>query len=371
MVLEMKDIPKSSSKNQIAIFILFLLSLLFFMLVKFFPFREGKTTYNEMLNASKIMLNAMEIIKECRGEKGILINREIDPNQTGLIGTKFSSITTSIGSLEAKRTTTNPNFAGLIVFLLKEAGIKNRDTIAVGASGSFPALILAVLSASKVLNLKTLIIFSIGASQWGANNPNFNLFDIFNCFFKKGTFITKPIAISIGGEKDTGVNMGPENRDLIIKKIKEKGIYFINESDLRRNVNIRMNLYKKSAGKSEIKAFINIGGNWANIGEDPEILKLKPGIVGIKKSPSIEKRGVIHEMAYNQIPVIHLLYIKGLVEKYGLPWDPVPLPKPGEGEIYQIVKIKQPSFLVITGIYLLFIILILIFRNKLNLIKIK
>ena len=367
----MKDIPKNPSKNQIIIFILFLVSLLFFMLTKFFPFKEGKTTYNEMLNASKIMLDAMRAIKECQKEKGILINKKIDLNQTGLIGVKYSSITTTIGNLEAKRTTTNPNFAGLIVFLLKETGVKNGDTIAVGASGSFPALVLAVVSASKALNLKTLLIFSVGASQWGANNPDFNLLDIFDCLFKKGIFSIKPIAVSIGGEKDIGVDMTPQDRDLIMEKIRERDIYFIYEPDLRKNVKIRMNLYRKNAGRSKIKAFINIGGNWANIGEDPEILKLKPGIVRIKKFPPVEKRGVIYEMALNKIPVIHLLYIKGLIEKYELPWDPIPLPEPGRGGIYQIVRIKQPSFLIITIVYLLSTILILIFRDKLNSIKIK
>ena len=35
-------------------------------------------------------------------------------------------------------------------------------------------------------------------------------------------------------------------------------------------------------------------------------------------------------MAARGVPVIHLLYVKGLADRYGLPWDPVPLPGPGE-----------------------------------------
>ena len=39
-------------------------------------------------------------------------------------------------------------------------------------------------------------------------------------------------------------------------------------------------------------------------------------------------------MAEDQIPFIHLLNITNLAVKYGLPVSPVPLPEPGEGEIF-------------------------------------
>jgi hypothetical protein len=34
-------------------------------------------------------------------------------------------------------------------------------------------------------------------------------------------------------------------------------------------------------------------------------------------------------MSESGIPVIHLLYVKGLAQQYGLPWDPIPLPAAG------------------------------------------
>ncbi|MCP2521068.1 poly-gamma-glutamate system protein, partial [SCandidatus Aminicenantes bacterium Aminicenantia_JdfR_composite] len=198
----MRRMYRKPLKNKKTIILLFSLSLIFFILTKYYSYREGSDY--DMIKASEIMLRAMETIKNCRKVKGIPFDENVDINKTGLIGIKYSSITTSIGNLEAKRTTTNPNFAGLIIFLLKRIGIKNGDTIAVGASGSFPALIIAVLSASKVMNLKPLIIFSIGASQWGANIPEFNMLDIFDCLLKKRIFNVKPIAVSLGGEKDIG-----------------------------------------------------------------------------------------------------------------------------------------------------------------------
>ena len=127
-----------------------------------------------------------------------------------------------------------------------------------------------------------------------------------------------------------------------------------------------MRLYEDKAGEGKIKAFINTGGSWANMGEDPEILKLRPGLVKIKPFPPAEKRGVLFAMAALKIPVIHLLYIKGLIERYGLSWDPIPLPQPGKGKIYQLVGKRQSSFLFLAAAYFLLVIIVLVFRNKLG-----
>lgn len=364
--LRKRNIPREGGKNQTAILVLFALSLLFFLLAKFLPLGEEDKVKWEMINASEIMTKAVDVLRECHNEKGLIFDKKSDVNQTGLIGLEFSPITTSIGSLEAKRTTTNPNFAALVVFLLKEAEVKKGDAIAVGASSSFPALIIAVLSAAEAMNLKPLLFCSLGASQWGANNPDFHWLFMQNCLLKAGIFDVKPVGLSLGGEKDEGGNMSPEGRAFLIKEIRESGILFLQEPDLRPNVEARMYLYEKKAGENKIKAFINIGGSWSNMGEDPMVLRLRPGLVKIRQFPPAEKRGVLYEMAARKIPVIHLLYLKGLVERYGLSWDPVLFPHPGQGKIYQLIRKRQSPFLFLVSAYFLLVILILVFRNKLG-----
>ena len=363
-----RNIPKEDAGgNQGLILVLFALSILFFLLAKSFPSREADKVKGEMIRASEIMAEAVDAIRECRGEKGVILDKNIDPNKTGVIGLEFSPITTSIGNLEAKRTTTNPNFAALIVFLLKEARIEKGDTIAAGASSSFPSLIVAVFSAAKAMNLKLIVINSLGASQWGANNPDFHWLDMQDCLLDAGIFDVKPIGLSLGGTRDEGKDMSPEGRSFLTNEVRESGFFFLHEPDLKRNVEARMGLYEEKAGERKIKAFINIGGSWPNMGEDPEILKLRPGLVKIKQFPPTEKRGVIFAMASRRIPVIHLLFIKGLVERYGLGWDPVPLPQPGKGKIYQLVGKRQSSFLFLAASYFLLVIIVLVFRNKLGL----
>jgi poly-gamma-glutamate system protein len=362
-----RNFPKQGAgTNKNTILVLFIISLSFFLLAQFIPFRKEDALNTDMFQASGIMKEAMAVLKECKSEGGLHPETESDPNQTGLIGIEFSPLTTTIGNLEAKRTTTNPNFAALVVFLFKEAGVGRGDTVAVGASSSFPGLIVAVLSAAKAMDLRPLVINSLGASQWGANITDFHWLDMLNCLLKSGIFDFQPTALSLGGEKDKGEDMSPEGRSFLLEEINKSGFLFIDEPDLRANVEARMRLYEQSAGANKIKAFINIGGSWANMGTDAEVLKLEPGLVKIRKLPPLGNRGVIFEMASRHIPVIHLLFVRGLVEKYGLSWDPVPFPSPGKERIFQRAREKQPLFLVLSIIYLSLVVFILTFRNRLR-----
>jgi poly-gamma-glutamate system protein len=89
-----------------------------------------------------------------------------------------------------------------------------------------------------------------------------------------------------------------------------------------------MQIYRRGADAGRIAAFINIGGSYANLGTSELALALKPGLNTHMEIPAKPKRGVLFEMAAEGVPCIHLLFIKGLATKYGLPWDPTPLPAP-------------------------------------------
>jgi hypothetical protein len=102
------------------------------------------------------------------------------------------------------------------------------------------------------------------------------------------------------------------------------------------------------------------------MGVDPDVLELKPGLVRISHIPPPEKRGLIQEMALHRVPVIHLLFIRGLARRYGLPWDPVPLPHPGEGRLYFFAWKRQPPFLCLASIYLVLVAIVLVFRGYLS-----
>ncbi len=274
------------------------------------------------------MARAEAAVRECRLARGIPIDPKTDPNDTGMIGLPTSSITTSLGSLEAKRTTTNPAFAGLLVRLIHDAGARRGDVVAVGASSSFPALVIATLAACRVLGVEPLMISSLGSSEWGANIPEFNWWDIEDCLDASGVLAVHPIAYSIGGIEDRGTDMSPAGRDLITRQASERGIKLLEEPGLEPSVAARMRLYDERAGGRPLRAFINIGGSWVNLGLDSKVLEVAPGLNmkggphEIRGFPPPSQQGMIFAMARRGVPVIHLLYIKGLCREYGLPWDP-------------------------------------------------
>jgi poly-gamma-glutamate system protein len=348
--------PKDESgKGELVIYVLCVLSVAVFMLWKFLPQKGYDVLRDDMIRASKLMEEAAESIKACRLRRGLCFDSSTDINRTGLIGMEHSEITTSIGHLGSKRTSTNPNFAGLIVRLLKECHIQKGDCVAVGASGSFPALIIASLAALETLDLNALWISSLGASQWGANHPQFHWLHMWQCLENSGLFTQPPLALSLGGEGDTGKDMEGSGRQLLWEDILESGFSFLHEPDLVRNVTSRMEIYKKATRGKKIKAFINIGGSWSNMGGDSMVLGVKPGLNRIDKFPPPERRGVIYEMAALGIPVIHLLYVRGITQRYGLAWDPSPLPSPGEGTLYMITG-EIPEFM--SGLGIAYIILV-------------
>ena len=274
------------------------------------------------------MTKAIETLRECRAAAGVPIDPLSDINRTGLIGVENSSITTSLGKLEGKRTTANPQFAGAAVRMFREAGLRRGDTVAIGASSSFPGLILAALAAAETMGLEPLVVSSLGASNWGANDPAWTWIEMSDCLVKNGLIEAPPIAFSMGGDGDAGRDMSAEGRELLRKKIEETGRPFIREADLVSTVAARMDAFEKAAGGAPIRVFVNVGGSFADMGTDGEILKLRPGFNPAADVfiPPVERRGLIQEMARRGVPVIHLLFVKGLCDRYGLPWDPVPLP---------------------------------------------
>lgn len=322
------------NKNRITIlYLLAGLCLAAFCVFKLLPQSENAGLSSRTELASRLMARASAAVRACRLAKGISIDSASDPNRTGLVGLRTSPLTTSLGSLEAKRTTANPAWAGLIARLLDRAGARPGDAVAIGASASFPGLIIAALSACRASGLTPLMISSLGSSQWGANIPEFNWWDMEDCLNASGVLAVRPIACSIGGDEDKGADMGPEGRALILRRAAQRRISLLEEPDLVQTVAARMRLYDRAAAGRPIKAFINIGGSWVNLGVDSKVLDVKPGLnmkggpSEIRDFPPQEQSGMIHAMARRGVPVIHLLFIKGLCAAHGIPWDPRPLPE--------------------------------------------
>ena len=308
--------------------------LLFFHLLSGLP----PSTRSEMDEAARLMARAIDAIRQCREARGIPIDSAADPNRTGLIGLESSPVTTSTGHLGAKRTSTNPQSAALVALLLRRAGVKSGEAVAIGASSSFPGFIIATLAACRAVAAEPLVIVSLGASQWGANIPGFNWIDMEDCLRKAGLLDVRPVALALGGDEDVGRDMDPAGRGSLLSLLAGRGLPVIDAAGLEANVAERLALYEQSRGGRELAAFVNIGGSWANMGTHADVLKVRPGLANDVSVPPPAQRGVLQAMAARKIPVIHLLNVKGLVERYGLPWDPRPLPRPGQERSFPATK---------------------------------
>lgn len=359
---------KENKRLHRVIFFAGLLSLLFFILLKVTSNEKVFVQYSQtQIRAAEIMKTAVSVIRDFHFKTGKKIDEITDPNHTGLIGSEFSDITTTLGHLQAKRTTTSPDFAALIVQLLDEAGVSTGDTVAFGCSASFPASMIASLAATKAMEIHPVVIISLGASSYGANNPDFNLLDIYQLLTREKIFDVQLAGISLGGEKDVGEDFESHIKQKLIQQIRASEIPFIYESNIYNSVKKRMSIYLGSQTNERISAFINCGGSQANMGSSGLVLKVKPGLnKEIVELPPVDERGVIFKMAALGIPVIHLLYIKGLVLKHGLPWDPIPLPDPGESEIYFSKSKSTIVFWLIAVTYFLVLFLLIIYGRKIN-----
>ena len=334
-----------------------LLALMAFLAVEYGKEDVKLKWYDQKLEASKLANEATSYLKEIRMHKGVFVDVVNDPNETALIGQDLTPITTDRGYIEAKLTATNPNFAAVIVDMLKQADLEKDDVVAIAFTGSLPGLNIAVHSAVQTLKLKPIIITSVGASNWGANDPDFTWLDMETLLYKKGIFKNKSIAASIGGGLDRGRGLSPEGRQLIADAIKRNKADFINEEHLESSIQKRIDVYNKQRKKEKIKAFINVGGGISSIGSVENGKFVPSGLSKTLPMKNYPVRGVMIAMAEKNIPVIHLLNINHLARKYGLPVNPIPLPAAGQGDIF----IQKRYSVVLTSGVTMFLILAIAF----------
>lgn len=328
------------------------LALFFFLLcsvclLEYTKVRTPKENYSVMLDAAVRTETASAAIKEEKMSRGIPISALDDPNQTGLIGESYTEITTTLGSLESKRSAANPNAAAMVADMLLQCGVTAGDPVAVNLSSSFPGLNLAVLCALDAIDARGVIINSVGASTYGANLPDFTWIDMEQVLLKQELITNHSRWFSLGGAGDIGKEMPEEIKKSITERLTGYGLEFLYYEELAENIEARKATYARGCAEavdsdaqysSTLPAcFINVGGNLLSFGEGSEMISARNGIIkpdSAVPGPAGDSSGLIPFYLSEGIPVIHLLNMKTLLPAYGLPFDPVPLPAAGEGEVY-------------------------------------
>ncbi|MEJ2147299.1 MAG: poly-gamma-glutamate system protein [Acidobacteriota bacterium] len=312
--------------------------------------------YTEKLDAASLAERAMRAVKAERLKLGIPIDPATDPTESGLLGAMWTPVTTEMGRLAAKQTTVNPNFAAVLVQMLEEAGAESGTEVAIGYSGSFPAMNLCVLAAVQTLHLRPLIISSCGASQWGANEPGFLWIDMEHLLYDEGIFKYHSLAASIGGDDDLGVGMDPKGREEIIEAIHRLKLPFIHEPSYAESVDRRMEIYRDRAGDRPIRIYVNVGGGASSLGRGAGQVEFPPGVV-TRPPPGIGARSsvIMRFLTEEHARVIDIRDIEFLAHKYGLPVMPTSMPGVGEGGVFQRTEFNNWLALGILAVLVLMI----------------
>jgi poly-gamma-glutamate system protein len=291
--------------------------------------------FEEKLHAANAMQRALDLVRGHRAhDLAAPIDRELDPTGSGMIGLASSITTTNSGSLAAKRTTVNPNWAAVLVDLMHRAGVERGDLIAVGISGSFPALNMATLIAADAVGAETVVIASAGASSFGANIPGFGWLDIEHLLAGAEVFKSRTIAASLGGTRDRALGMDRAGRRLLRDSIDAYEIRFIDVKEEIASIEERMRVYREHAGGRHFTAYVNAGGALVSIGPKSVKRLYEPG-VNLRPHPrGIGVDSVMMRFLTQGTPVINLSKVIPLAEQFGLPIEPTALPEVGEGRVF-------------------------------------
>ena len=341
-----------------------LLALLCTLGVERFKVERKARYYSDKVSASELTRRAQEIVKEGRLERGLSIDPINDPNDTGLIGPQYTLITTDRAALRMKLTSTNPTLAAVVVHLLKQARARKGDVIGVAFTGASPGMNIAVLAAIETLDLRPIIITSVGASSWGATDPAYTWLDMETELNRRGIFKHTSMAASLGGGADVGNGLSPRGRRLIREAIERNGQIFIEGSSLEENILQRMAIYDSLRADRRMSVFINVGGGLASLGSGQNAKLIPPGLTKRLGMRAFPRKGVTILMAERGVPIIHLLEIDRIAEKFDLPLEPIPLPEIGEGKIFSEAMYSVPLAVILLVVYSLFMFCFIRFDMK-------
>lgn len=301
--------------------------------VETFTRQQTSDNYDRMLSASRIMQEAIEVLRPIRGRIEP-INPSVDPLRSGLIGVASSGITSNSGDLDSKQATINPNWAAVAIRLLDDAGVEPGDRVAVAVSGSFPALNIAVYSALQVMDVDPVIIVSGSASQWGANVPAFGWMDMARELRAARVIDIKADAATLGGIEDRGIGLDESGQQAIRRSAERADIEMVVPDNYEAAVAERIRIYREGAGGEPIAALVNVGGGTATTGPNAIDHFFGSGLQRSAPSRAFRVPSVMGYFLREEIPVINFSGIRSLSTRYDMPYPPQQMPSVGTGGVY-------------------------------------
>jgi poly-gamma-glutamate system protein len=286
--------------------------------------------YAEMVAAAEVMRKASAILYAEKAARGLLPPEGADPNRTGMIGFEYTPMTTEQADLPSKRTTTNPDFAAALIRLLDTLHLPAESPVVLALSGSYVGADVAMLAAVEALRLKPVLVVSAGTSQWGANNPEFNLLDMLALLRERGLIRTRTTVAVIGGPDGAGAGMDDAARAALRASAARDGVPLVEARPLAAVIDGIVDHVDRGLAGAKPRAVINVGGAVIGPGTCNESFTFPPGIT-TRPLPCSGggTPGVLMRYLSPEVPAVQILNMMRLSAEFGLPYDPVPLPVPG------------------------------------------
>lgn len=330
---------RPSLKTGLSLTLLFILSIILMIIAQRSYVHIKSEDYEAKLEAANLMQSYMDTIREKLTADGFEYDPIDDPMKTGLIGLRQSSITTSKGLLSEKQTSINPNLAAVFVQELRKARISEGDHVAVGITGSNPAVNLALYAAMAVLKVKPSIIVALGSSSYGANREELTWLDIEAILKEKNMIPFSSSYASLGGRDDLATGLSDNGVLTLRDAMQRNNVPLLIDSDLDKNVELRNAAYHELLPEgARYRLFINIGGGLANVGSDVNAKLIAEGMNRKLAERQFETNGIVMEMAKKNVPVLHMLRVLRWARNYDLPAVPEVMPKVGEGKVFSYQK---------------------------------
>jgi len=264
-----------------------------------------------------------DLLRQAKMDAGIPAGGDSGFDVSGLLGEELTPLVTTLGSLEAKRLSTNPAWARVLTGQLARAGIGRGDLVAASFSGSFPALNLALVAACDALGARLVAVSSVTASTWGANQPGFTWPEMEAMLVEAGQMRRVSAAVTAGGEADLASDLEADGRAVVERILRTSaerlGVPALRPRDFEDAVERRLRVYEAVAAGAPTALYVNVGGAQASMGRTPAILKLRSGFVqGVPFDRSAD-RGVTARFAERRVKILMLLNVRELAMKWGLP----------------------------------------------------
>ena len=339
--------PQRTSPRQLAV--VAFLSVLGLLFVERFPVTVRRPYYEEKLAAARAARQAFEQILLRRLELGVPVNPDADPAGSGLVGPEDTPIASVYGHLPAKRTSINPNFAAVAVELLREAGVERGDIVAVGVSGSFPALNIAVYVALEALGAEAVVIASASASEYGATYPELTWLDMERVLQENGVFSTRAVAASLGGVDDLALGHSKRGRELLRAAVDRNARPLLTAESREQMVEARLRALEAATGGRPMAVYVNVGGGSASVGEEGDRGRFRPGI-NRSPPPGLSVDSVASELMKVGVPLVNFTHIQDLARRFGLPQSPRQVPAPGMGRVFVGPAYSRLAALVVFGL---------------------